>query len=152
MAQREPQQYIWVGLFGLSHEIPGADGEAIVLLDVRYRVEIRFQCPSCGQDLQHTTRLLQANRHMSCRACGVRIHIGSQTALKNSTARSDKVPPEITIIHFYWIQAPTTSSGTVLTERHGFGAFRQGRTIEVTRKIVVYRASKASLLVLVMYT
>jgi transcription elongation factor Elf1 len=75
MAQREPQQYIWVGLFGLSHEIPGADGEAIVLLDVRYRVEIRFQCPSCGQDLQHTTRLLQAKRHMSCRACGVRIHI-----------------------------------------------------------------------------
>lgn len=65
--------------------------------------EIRFQCPSCGQDLKQTIELLKANERMTCRACGVGINIDTNrlaNAAEEIRNAIGKVPPEITIKFF----------------------------------------------------
>jgi len=65
--------------------------------------EIRFQCPSCGQDLVQSIGRLKANEHMTCPDCSVGINIDTDRLAKAADEIQkalDKIPPEITIKFF----------------------------------------------------
>ena len=65
--------------------------------------EIRFQCPSCGHDLNQTIGRLKANEHMTCSSCGIGINIDTDRLTKATEEirrAIEKVPPEITIKFF----------------------------------------------------
>jgi len=61
---------------------------------------VRFQCPSCGHDLEQTIGQIKSSEHMRCSGCGVGINIDadrlSNAAIEIQKA-IEKVPSEITI-------------------------------------------------------
>jgi predicted RNA-binding Zn-ribbon protein involved in translation (DUF1610 family) len=61
---------------------------------------IRFQCPSCGHELEQTIGQLKTGEHMRCSGCGVGINIDTDrlaNAAVEIRSAIEKVPPEITI-------------------------------------------------------
>ena len=66
-------------------------------------IEISFQCPSCGHELNQSVGRLKSGSHMTCAGCGVGINIDSDrlaVASEEIQKALDKVPPEITIKFF----------------------------------------------------
>ena len=65
--------------------------------------EIRFQCPSCGQDLIQTIGRLRASEHMTCSGCSIGINIDTDRLAKATEEIQkaiEKIPAEITIKFF----------------------------------------------------
>ena len=65
--------------------------------------EIRFQCPSCGHDLNQTIGRLKASEHMTCPGCNIGINIDTNRLAKATEEIQkaiEKTPPEITIKFF----------------------------------------------------
>jgi transcription elongation factor Elf1 len=61
---------------------------------------VRFQCPSCGHELEQTIGQLKSSEHMRCSGCGVGINIDTNrlaNAADEIRSALEKVPPEITI-------------------------------------------------------
>jgi predicted RNA-binding Zn-ribbon protein involved in translation (DUF1610 family) len=61
---------------------------------------VKFQCPSCGHDLEQSIGRLAAGKHMQCHGCGVGINIDTNRladAAEEMHKALGKVPPEITI-------------------------------------------------------
>lgn len=65
---------------------------------------VRFQCPSCGHDLEQSIGRLKSGEHMQCPGCDVGINIDmkrlANTAEETQKAM-EKMPPEITIKFFH---------------------------------------------------
>ena len=64
---------------------------------------VKFQCPSCGCDLEQSIGRLKSAEHMQCPGCGIGINIDTNR-LANATEEIlkalEKVPSEITIKFF----------------------------------------------------
>ena len=60
---------------------------------------VKFQCPSCGHDLEQSIGRLKSGGHMQCPGCGIGIGINIDTNRLANAAEEmpKKVPPEITI-------------------------------------------------------
>jgi transcription elongation factor Elf1 len=61
---------------------------------------IKFQCPSCGHDLDQSIGLLKSGEHMQCPGCSIGINIDTNrlaNAADEMHKALEKVPPEITI-------------------------------------------------------
>lgn len=64
---------------------------------------IKFQCPSCGHDLEQSIGRLKSSEHMQCPGCGVGINIDTNrlaNAAEEIHNAIEKTPPEITIKFF----------------------------------------------------
>lgn len=64
---------------------------------------IKFQCPSCGHDLEQSIAQLKSSEHMQCPGCGVGINIDTNrlaNAAEEIHKAIEKIPPEITIKFF----------------------------------------------------
>jgi predicted RNA-binding Zn-ribbon protein involved in translation (DUF1610 family) len=64
---------------------------------------VRFQCPSCGHDLEQGIGRLKSSEHMQCPGCGVGINIDTDrlaNAADEIHKAMGKAPPEITIKFF----------------------------------------------------
>ncbi len=64
---------------------------------------VKFQCPSCGHDLEQSIGQLKSSEHMRCSGCGIGINIDTDR-LSNATDEIhkaiEKLPAEITIKFF----------------------------------------------------
>jgi predicted RNA-binding Zn-ribbon protein involved in translation (DUF1610 family) len=61
---------------------------------------IRFQCPSCGHDLEQSIGQLKSGEHMQCPGCDIGINIDTDrlaNAAEEMHKALEKAPPEITI-------------------------------------------------------
>jgi predicted RNA-binding Zn-ribbon protein involved in translation (DUF1610 family) len=61
---------------------------------------VKFQCPSCGYDLEQSIGRLKSADHMKCPSCGVGINIDTNRladAAEEIYKALEKVPSEITI-------------------------------------------------------
>jgi predicted RNA-binding Zn-ribbon protein involved in translation (DUF1610 family) len=61
---------------------------------------VKFQCPSCGYDLEQSIGRLKSADHMQCPSCGVGINIDTNRladAAEEIHKALEKVPSEITI-------------------------------------------------------
>ncbi len=61
---------------------------------------VKFQCPSCGQDLERSIGRLKSAEHMQCPGCGIGINIDTNRfadAADEMHKALEKVPSEITI-------------------------------------------------------
>jgi predicted RNA-binding Zn-ribbon protein involved in translation (DUF1610 family) len=61
---------------------------------------IKFQCPSCGHDLDQSIGPLKSGEHMQCPDCSIGINIDTNrlaNAAYEMHKALEKVPPEITI-------------------------------------------------------
>ena len=64
---------------------------------------IKFQCPSCGHELEQSIGRLKSGEHMRCPGCGIGINIDTDRLANAANEIRDaigKVPPEITIKFF----------------------------------------------------
>jgi predicted RNA-binding Zn-ribbon protein involved in translation (DUF1610 family) len=64
---------------------------------------VKFQCPSCGGDLEQSIGRLKSREHMQCPACGIGINVDTDrlaNAADEIRKAIEKVPPEITIKFF----------------------------------------------------
>jgi transcription elongation factor Elf1 len=64
---------------------------------------VKFQCPSCGHDLERSIGRLKSSEHMQCPGCGVGINIDTDrlaNAADEIRKAIEKAPPEITIKFF----------------------------------------------------
>ncbi len=64
---------------------------------------IKFQCPSCGYDLEQSIGRLKSADHMQCPSCGVGINIYTNRladAAEEIHKALEKVPSEITVKFF----------------------------------------------------
>ena len=62
--------------------------------------KIKFQCPSCGHDLQQSIGRLKSGERMESQGCGIGINIDanrSANAADEMHKAVEKVPREITI-------------------------------------------------------
>jgi hypothetical protein len=61
---------------------------------------VRFQCPNCGNDLEHTIGLLKAERRLVCDGCKICVNFDT-ARLVEAAATLEAAPPsgsnEITI-------------------------------------------------------
>ena len=72
-----------------KHSVPNADTHVV-----------KFQCPSCGHDLEQGIGRLKSGEHMRCPACGIGINVDTDrlaNAADEIRKAIEKVPPEITI-------------------------------------------------------
>jgi peptide subunit release factor 1 (eRF1) len=61
---------------------------------------IKFQCPSCGHDLEQSIRRLTSGEHMRCPGCRIGINIDASRltdAVEEMHKALEKAPSEITI-------------------------------------------------------
>jgi predicted RNA-binding Zn-ribbon protein involved in translation (DUF1610 family) len=61
---------------------------------------IKFQCPTCGHDLEQSIGRLKSADHMHCSGCGIGINIDTNrlaSAAEEMNRALEKMPPEITI-------------------------------------------------------
>jgi hypothetical protein len=61
---------------------------------------IKFQCPSCGHDLEQSIGRLKSGEYMRCPGCGIGINIDTSRltdAAEEMHTALEKVPSEITI-------------------------------------------------------
>ena len=64
---------------------------------------VKFQCPSCGHELEQSIGRLKSGEHMQCPACGIGINVDTDrvaNAADEIRKAIEKVPPEITIKFF----------------------------------------------------
>src|SRR5579863_1715262 len=64
---------------------------------------VKFQCPSCGHDLERSIAQLKSGDQMQCPGCGVGINIDTDrlaNAADEIRKAIEKAPPEITIKFF----------------------------------------------------
>ena len=64
---------------------------------------VKFQCPSCGHDLEQSIERLKSGEHMQCPAYGIGINVDTDrlaNAADEIHKAIEKVPPEITIKFF----------------------------------------------------
>jgi transcription elongation factor Elf1 len=56
---------------------------------------VKFQCPSCGHDLERSIGRLKSSEHMQCPGCGVGINIDTDrlaTQLAHIDTQSGRLP------------------------------------------------------------
>jgi hypothetical protein len=61
---------------------------------------IKFQCPTCGHDLEQSIGRLTSADHMHFSGCGIGINIDTNrlaSAAEEMNRALEKMPPEITI-------------------------------------------------------
>lgn len=76
---------------------PGERKALMANIDVHV---IKFQCPSCGHDLEQNIGRLKSGEHMQCPGCGIGINVDTDrlaNAAEEMHKALGKVPPEITI-------------------------------------------------------
>ena len=64
---------------------------------------VKFQCPSCGHELEQSIARLRSGEHMHCPGCAIGINIDSDRLANVADEihkALGKMPPEITIKFF----------------------------------------------------